>query len=47
MPLIGAPSGDGSGAHVFSATYAEHNAAVARYLARLRTQQALRRKVTK
>jgi UPF0755 protein len=28
--------GDGSGAHAFSATYAEHNAAVARYLQRLR-----------
>src|SRR5690606_6079452 len=28
--------GDGSGAHVFSASYAEHNAAVARYLQRLR-----------
>nr|WP_236493260.1 endolytic transglycosylase MltG [Xanthomonas massiliensis] len=28
--------GDGSGAHVFSATYAEHTAAVARYLQRLR-----------
>lgn len=35
--------GDDSGAHVFSATYAEHNAAVARYLQQLRqrrTQQA-------
>lgn len=29
-------AGDGSGAHVFSASYAEHNAAVARYLQRLR-----------
>ncbi|WP_429002689.1 endolytic transglycosylase MltG [Xanthomonas sacchari] len=28
--------GDGSGAHAFSANYAEHNAAVARYLQRLR-----------
>ncbi|GAB3057627.1 endolytic transglycosylase MltG [Stenotrophomonas tumulicola] len=28
--------GDGSGAHVFSASYAEHNAAVARYLQQLR-----------
>ncbi|UKE66643.1 endolytic transglycosylase MltG [Xanthomonas translucens pv. phlei] len=28
--------GDGSGAHVFSASYAEHSAAVARYLQRLR-----------
>ncbi len=28
--------GDGSGAHAFSATYAEHTAAVARYLQRLR-----------
>lgn len=28
--------GDGSGAHVFSATYAEHNVAVAQYLQRLR-----------
>ena len=28
--------GDGSGAHVFSASYAEHNAAVASYLQRLR-----------
>jgi len=28
--------GDGSGAHVFSASYAEHTAAVARYLQRLR-----------
>jgi len=28
--------GDGSGAHVFSATYAQHNAAVARYLQQLR-----------
>ncbi len=30
--------GDGSGAHAFSATYAEHNAAVARYLQRLRNR---------
>ncbi|QHQ27359.1 endolytic transglycosylase MltG [Xanthomonas albilineans] len=28
--------GDGSGAHAFSSSYAEHNAAVARYLQRLR-----------
>lgn len=28
--------GDGSGAHVFSASYAQHNAAVARYLQQLR-----------
>ncbi|MCW4472116.1 endolytic transglycosylase MltG [Xanthomonas sp. H13-6] len=32
--------GDGSGAHAFSATYAEHNAAVARYLQRLRQNRA-------
>lgn len=32
--------GDGSGAHVFSATYAEHNAAVARYLRQLRENRA-------
>ena len=32
--------GDGSGAHVFSATYAEHNAAVARYLRQLRGNRA-------
>ena len=32
--------GDGSGAHVFSATYAEHNAAVARYLQQLRQRRA-------
>ena len=32
--------GDGSGAHVFSASYAEHNAAVARYLQRLRTNRS-------
>ena len=31
--------GDGSGAHVFSATYAEHTAAVARYLQRLRQKR--------
>lgn len=31
--------GDGSGAHVFSASYAEHNAAVARYLQRLRASR--------
>ncbi len=31
--------GDGSGAHAFSATYAEHNAAVARYLQQLRQQR--------
>ncbi len=30
--------GDGSGGHFFSATLAEHNAAVARYLERLRTR---------
>lgn len=30
--------GDGSGAHAFSATYAKHNAAVARYLQRLRNR---------
>jgi len=32
--------GDGSGAHVFSATYTDHNAAVARYLQQLRQQRA-------
>ncbi len=32
--------GDGSGAHVFSASYAEHNAAVARYLQRLRANRS-------
>ena len=32
--------GDGSGAHVFSATYADHNTAVARYLQQLRQQRA-------
>jgi len=32
--------GDGSGAHVFSASYAEHNAAVARYLQQLRQQRS-------
>jgi UPF0755 protein len=32
--------GDGSGAHVFSATYADHNAAVARYLQQLRQQRS-------
>lgn len=32
--------GDGSGAHAFSATYAEHNAAVARYLQRLRQNRS-------
>ncbi len=31
--------GDGSGAHVFSASYSEHNAAVARYLQRLREKR--------
>lgn len=31
--------GDGSGAHVFSTTYAEHTAAVARYLRQLRQQR--------
>jgi len=31
--------GDGSGAHVFSASYAEHNAAVARYLQQLRARR--------
>ncbi len=31
--------GDGSGAHEFSATYAEHTAAVARYLQRLRANR--------
>jgi conserved hypothetical protein, YceG family len=31
--------GDGSGAHEFSATYAEHTAAVARYLQRLRASR--------
>ncbi len=31
--------GDGSGAHEFSASYAEHNAAVARYLQRLRANR--------
>ena len=33
-------SGKGDGSHVFSATLAEQNAAVARYLARLRQRQA-------
>jgi len=32
--------GDGSGAHVFSANYTDHNAAVARYLQQLRQQRA-------
>ncbi len=32
--------GDGSGGHAFSATYAEHGAAVARYLRRLREARA-------
>ncbi len=32
--------GDGSGSHVFSASYAEHNAAVARYLQRLRANRS-------
>ncbi|WP_312320180.1 endolytic transglycosylase MltG [Stenotrophomonas sp.] len=32
--------GDGSGAHVFSANYADHNTAVARYLQQLRQQRA-------
>ncbi|WP_269790366.1 endolytic transglycosylase MltG [Stenotrophomonas sp. Iso1] len=32
--------GDGSGAHVFSASYSEHNAAVARYLQRLREKRS-------
>ncbi|MCF7752749.1 endolytic transglycosylase MltG [Bacillus subtilis subsp. subtilis] len=32
--------GDGSGAHVFSANYADHNAAVARYLQQLRQQRS-------
>jgi len=32
--------GDGSGAHVFSASYAEHNAAVAKYLQQLRQNRA-------
>ncbi len=31
--------GDGSGAHVFSANYSDHNAAVARYLQQLRRQR--------
>ena len=31
--------GDGSGAHAFSASYAEHNAAVARYLQQLRARR--------
>ncbi|WP_449466047.1 endolytic transglycosylase MltG [Stenotrophomonas humi] len=31
--------GDGSGAHVFSASYSEHNAAVAQYLQRLREKR--------
>jgi len=31
--------GDGSGAHVFSANYTEHNAAVARYLQQLRAKR--------
>ena len=31
--------GDGSGAHVFSASYGEHNTAVARYLQRLREKK--------
>lgn len=31
--------GDGSGAHEFSSSYAEHNAAVARYLQRLRAKK--------
>ena len=33
-------AGDGSGAHLFSATYAEHNAAVARYLQQLRQRRS-------
>lgn len=32
--------GDGSGAHVFSANYTDHNAAVARYLQQLRQQRS-------
>lgn len=40
-------TGKGDGSHVFSKTLTEHNAAVARYLARLRAQQALRGKVTR
>ena len=31
-------TGDGNGAHYFSGTLEEHNAAVQRYLARLRSQ---------
>lgn len=37
-------TGKDDGSHVFSKTLAEHNAAVARYLARLRTQAAAGRK---
>jgi len=33
-------TGKGDGSHAFSKTLAEHNAAVARYLARLRTSTA-------
>lgn len=35
--------GDGSGGHYFSATYAEHNRALQRYLQRLRTNAAVER----
>lgn len=31
--------GDGSGAHIFSANYTDHNAAVARYLQQLRSKR--------